>query len=271
MILANAPVMPIRDSPDTALLIYTILMVLITVSFALWWLFSPRERRIGPALPLILVGGMISGLMESWLDNLVLVGYPPIQGLPVLESFGRAVPIFVPIGYGWFCGGLIYVVARLFERSVSTGKVWKIYALVVIVDFIAIGLSSWIGILEFFGDPPMKIAGYPIWWGGIDALDVVLGGSLVFVLLRLLRGAHQLWLVLVPSIALGAAAGIVGWPITIALNSGWSTGPKYLAAFASIAFSLTCVHFLASTLPGLARLMTQPMRSGTDPAVTTTS
>jgi hypothetical protein len=244
--------MPVRDAPDTALVVYTALMALITAGFFVYWLRTPAERRIGPALPLLLVGGAISGLMEAWLDNVVLVGYPPDQNLPVLESFGRSVPIFVPIGYAWFCGGLLYLVARAYQRGVTARKVWQLYGLIAVVDFVAIGLSSWIGILEFYGDPPMDIAGYPLWWAGIDGLDVVLGGAIALLLLPHLHGRSQLWLLTVPSIALGAASGIVAWPVSTAINSSWSMTAKYACAFASIGLSLACVRFLAAALPRLS-------------------
>ncbi|HYF27527.1 MAG TPA: hypothetical protein VD931_17430, partial [Baekduia sp.] len=204
--LAAVPSMPVRDNPDAALVVYTVLMVVLTLGFLGWWLRSPQERRVGPALPFLLLGGALSGLMESWLDNVVLVGYPPEQNLPVLESFGRAVPIFVPIGYAWFCGGLLYLTARALRRTGTTArKVWAIFGAVALVDFVAIGLSAWIGVLEFFGDPPLEVLGYPLWWAGIDGLHVVLGGALVLVLLDHLHGRAQAWLVLVPSVALGAS------------------------------------------------------------------
>jgi hypothetical protein len=254
--LSAVPAMPIRDNPDAALIVYTVLMVAITTGFLVWWLNSPRERRIGPALPILLVGGALSGLMESWLDNVVLVGYPPDQNLPVLESFGRSVPIFVPIGYAWFCGGLLYLMARrVMVRGITTRDVWTIYGIVVVVDFVAIGLSHWLGVLEFFGDPPMKVLGYPIWWAGIDGLHVILGGSIVILALHHLRGRAQAWLVLVPSVALGASAGIVGWPVSTAINTAeWSDLAKYLCAFASIGLSLACVTVIARLLPRAVRI-----------------
>jgi hypothetical protein len=58
---------------------------------------------------------------------------------------------------------------------------------------------------------------------------------------------------IVPSIALGASAGIVGWPVSTAINSQWSMIAKYVAALASIGLSLACVHFFARALPHLAR------------------
>jgi len=240
--LAAVPQMPVRDAPETALIIY----------------------------PALLLGGMFSGLMESWLDNVVLVGYPPEQNLPVLQSFGRSVPIFVPIGYGWFCGGLLYLVARAYQRGVTPRRVWQLFGAIALIDFVAIGLSSWIGILQFFGDPPMNIAGYPLWWAGIDGLDVVLGGAMVFVLLHFLHGRSQAWLLLVPSIALGAAAGIVGWPVSTAINSSWSMPAKYACAVASIGLSLACVRFLATAVPRLAHLLDRAPAQAAAPAAAET-
>lgn len=247
--------MPVRAAPGQALVVYTVLMITLTVLFAAFWLVSERERRSGPALPILLVGGAISGLMEPWLDNVVLVGYPPHQNLPVIHAFSRSVPLFVPIGYAWFCGGLLYIVARLFQSGVSARRIWALYGAIAIVDFVAIGLSSWIGVLQFFGHPPMNIGGYPLWWAGIDGLDVVLGGTIVFALLHGLRGRRRLWLALVPSISLGACAGLVGWPISTALNSGWSTSAKWTCACASICLSLAAVTFLARAVPRLAAIL----------------
>jgi hypothetical protein len=232
----------------------------VTTGFLVWWLLTPRVRRVGVALPLLLVGGAISGLMEAWLDNVVLVAYPPHQNLPVLHAFGRSVPAFVPIGYAWFCGGLLYPVARVYQRGVDARTVWSLYGAIAVVDFVAIGLSSWLGILRFFGHPPMDVLGYPLWWAGIDGLDVVLGGAIVFALLDRLRGARQAWLLAVPPVALGAASGVVGWPISTALNSSWSMGAKYACAAASIALSLTCVTFLSRGLPMLPQLFSPTLR-----------
>jgi hypothetical protein len=250
------PDMPIREAPQGALIAYTVLMVLITLGFLIWWALSERKR--GPALLLFLIGGALSGLMEPWLDNVVLVGYPPDQITPVFVAFERAVPIFVPIGYAWFCGGLLYVLYRAFSTEFTARRIWALYGIVAVIDFIAIGLSAWIGVLEFFGDPPMKIAGFVVWWAAIDALQVVLGATLAVFLVPALRGAKQLWLILIPSVVLGAAAGIVGWPISTALNSGWPMWAKYICALASIGFSLACTHFVAQSAPRIADYLRRP-------------
>ena len=171
---------------------------------------------------------------------------------PYFVAFERNVPIFVVIGYAWFCGGLLYVLYRAFEREFTARKIWILYGIIAVIDFIAIGLSAWLGILEFYGDPPMKVAGFVIWWAAIDALQVVLGATLALFLVPRLRGLSVLWLVLIPPVVLGAAAGIVGWPISTALNSDWPMWAKYVCAFVSIGISLACTHFVAQSAPRVA-------------------
>lgn len=247
----TVPDMPLRDAPQIPLIVYTVLMCVITLGFLVYWLAS-AERRRNPSLPLLMLGGALSGLMEPWLDNVVLVGYPVDQATPYFVAFERPVPIFVVIGYAWFCGGLLFVLYRLFQREFSARSIWQLYGVVVVVDFVAIGLSAWLGILEFFGDPPLKIARFPLWWAGIDGLMVVMGGVLAFFLVDRLRGLQRLWLVLIPSITLGAAAGIVGWPVSTAINSGWPMWAKVGCALCSIALSLASVHFIAKVAPRVA-------------------
>ena len=243
--------MPIRQAPHLPLVIYTVLMAAITLAFLTWWAIS-SERRRGPALPLLLVGGALSGFMEPWLDNVVLVGWPLGQVTPTFHAYERFVPIFVIIGYAWFCGGPLYVLARIFERRFSTSTIWALYGAVAIVDFVAIGLSGCLGILQFYGDPPFMIAGFPIWWAAIDGLNVVLGGTPTFFLFDRLHGIAYLWLILIPSVVLGAAAGIVSWPISTALHSAWPSAAKYMCALVSIGLSLACVHLVAQCAPRIA-------------------
>lgn len=247
----TVPDMPIREAPHIPLVVYTVLMCLITLGFLVYWLVS-AERRRNPALPLLLLGGALAGFMEPWLDNVVLVGYPVHQSTPYFVAFERPVPIFVVIGYAWFCGGLLFVLSRLFQRDFSTRSIWTLYGAVVVVDFVAIGLSAWLGILEFFGDPPLKVAHFPLWWAGIDGLMVVMGGVLTFFLVDRLRGLQCLWLVLIPSVTLGAAAGIVGWPVSTAINSGWPMWAKVVCALCSIGLSIASVNFIAKVAPRVA-------------------
>jgi hypothetical protein len=93
------------------------------------------------------------------------------------------------------------------------------------------------------------VAGYPLWWAAFDGSDVVLGGALVLYLLPRLQGADRLWLLLLPTVVLGAVSGAVGWPITTALHSGWSTAGKLAAAVVTIGLGCAIVHATGRLVP----------------------
>ena len=251
MTLAAVPEMPIREAPETALIVYTVLMSPSPRASSCGGCVhrprgasDPRCRDPARRRPVRPDGGLARQRRPRRLP--ARAEPAGARGLRAVRPDLRADRLRLVLRRPALPGR-----ARLPARS-HRRKVWQIFAAIAVIDFVAIGLSSWIGILEFFGDPPMDVAGYPLWWAGIDGLDVVLGGAIVFVLLPHLQGRAQAWLVLVPSIALGAAAGIVAWPVSTAINSSWSMPAKYACAFASIALSLACVRFLASALPRLA-------------------
>jgi hypothetical protein len=239
--------MPIHDGSTLAFALYTAAMLAITLGLFAWWGVS-RERQRGPALPLLLIGGALSGLVEPFLDNVVLVWWPPEQPLAAFEAFGRTVPWFVPIGYAWFCGALLYFAARIYAAGVRPAQVWAIFAVVAVVDYVAIAATTWIGIMGFYGDPPMNVGGYPLWWAAIDGAHVMFGGAVVLLLAPRLRGFARLWLLAVPTIVIAASGGAVGWPISTALNSGWSAAGKWVAAAVTIGIGCAIVHLVAQAV-----------------------
>jgi hypothetical protein len=239
--------MPIHPASNSGLTVYTVLMAIVTVGMLCWWALSD-ERRRGPALPLLLAGGALSVICEPVYDNLVLFWYPPHQQLSAFHVFGRTVPICVVIGYAWFCGGLPYLAARLFGRGISARGLWMLAGAVLILDFVAIGLTSWIDIAGFYGGQPFDVAGYPLWWGAVDIFNVIVAGAVVQYLLPRLTGARRLYLVLVPTLVVGAAMGAVAGPVAIALNSNWSGLGKALGALATVGLGAAAVRLVAGAV-----------------------
>jgi hypothetical protein len=244
--------MPIHAAAESGFTVYTVLMAVLTGGLLAGWTLSKR-RRENWAFPLVLAGGAISVLCEPVFDNLVLFWYPPHQQLSAFHAFGRAIPICVVIGYAWFCGGLPYLAYTLIKRGTSTRGLWTLAAVVFVIDFVAIGLTSWLNIAGFYGGQPFNVAGYPLWWGAVDTANVLLGGALVYYLVPRLHGARRLYLLLIPIWVTGATAVAVAGPVGIALNSRWSMAGKVVAALVTIGLGLGIVDLVASRLGGRGR------------------
>jgi hypothetical protein len=147
--------------------------------------------------------------------------------------------------------------------------VWSLAAAVFVVDFVAIGLTSWLHVAGFYGGQPFKVAGYPLWWASVDIAIVVLGGASVYLLAPRLRGRAQIYLLLVSPIVVGASGGIVAGPVSTALNSGWSAAGKTLAALVTIGLAAALVglviRLLAAVSPSTVSAQSLPGSPDTPP------
>jgi hypothetical protein len=239
--------MPIHRAAEGGFVAYTVLMAVLTGGLLAGWALSNRRREHW-AFPLVLAGGALSVVCEPVFDNLVLFWYPPHQQLSAFHAFGRTIPICVVIGYAWFCGGLPYLAYTLIKRGASRRALWSLAAAVFVIDFVAIGLTSWLKIAGFFGGQPFNVGGYPLWWGAVDTSNVLLGGALLYYLIPRLAGIRRAYLLLIPTWVTGATAVAVAGPVSIALNSRWSMGGKYAAALFTITLGFGVGDLVVSRL-----------------------
>lgn len=239
--------MPVHEAPDPAGLIFLSGCGIIVLGFMIWWLVS-SERRRDPAMPLIFVGTFLSAiLIEPIFDNTLLYWYPVDNPYGLYHAFNRTIPWFVPVGYSWFFGGTAYLVYLSFQRGVSVAGVWKLYAGVVLVDWLAVSIAEWMDLSAFYGPQPFKFFGAsPLWFSFCDAAGAFVLGAALLGLMPRLTGSRKLLLILLPTFTYGATLGSVTAPISLALNSGWSTLVVWLAGTATIGLCCIAVAVIAS-------------------------
>jgi hypothetical protein len=216
--------------------VFTIVMALAVIGFIVWWLIDERERR-RPYLPLILIGGLISSLLEPTLDNMVLFGWPHNVLWRSLEGNGHYFPAYLPMGYVWFDGGLVYLMFRLFERGLTSRQIWTIALGFVVIDIPVNAAGHWFHFNGFYGPQPMEIFGYPFWWFGADAVLIVLGGAMLYRLIPLLKGGSLIALVAFPGVNQAAAAAAVLWPVVWALHADVPQPVRWICGAASLAIA----------------------------------
>jgi hypothetical protein len=231
MHLYVVPAPPSYTASNVGQGIYTAVMAVAILGFLLWWLLDDRERH-RPHLPLILLGGLLSTLLEPAVDNMVLFGWPRNALWATLQANGHYYPAYVPMGYVWFDGGMIYLMYRLFERGLTARQIWGIAAAWICLDMPLNAVGHWFHFNGFFGPQPLEFWGYPLWWVGSDAVLMLLGGAVLWKLMPQLRGWAVLFLLLWPGINQGIAAGAVLWPISWALHADV---PQYVRTLCGLA------------------------------------
>jgi hypothetical protein len=154
-----------------------------------WWLPASPCMRYGrsPArsrsvtLASLLIGGAISYFNEPIDDVLGLVWHPVIGQWTALDTFAR-VPLWGLGIYIVFFGGMPYLILQSLRRGVTRWHLWG-WVGVLAVD-VAVELPILAsGIYSYYGDAPVRIGGFPVYWIVINAV-----GPLALAMLLLAAG-----------------------------------------------------------------------------------
>ena len=245
-IAGTIPSMPIMPAPQPAGTIFLIGTCIIMAAILVWWALGGERQRHGWIMPLVFVGTALSAVMiEPIYDNTLLYWYPDVNSLAFFRGFGRTIPWFVPLGYAWFFGGSAYLVWRVIESGASAARIWKLFAVMVVVDWLAVSICEWLDLSGFYGNQPFHLFGSPLWFSFCDATGGFVLGAALTVFIPFLQGANRLWLLLLPSFTYAAALGSTTSPVSLALNSGWSTSLVWVAGAATMAMCMVVVHVIA--------------------------
>lgn len=235
--------MPINPAPEPAGLIFLVGTCLILVGLMVWWYTSGEYKNRGWVLPLVFIGtGFSAIVVEPIFDNTLLYWYPDENPLSVYRGYMRTIPWFVPLGYAWFFGGTAYLLQKAFEKGVTKARIWQFFALSIVIDWVAVSICEWLGLSAFYGNQPFHWVGSPIWFSFCDATGgFVLAGAL-HLLLPHLTGAKRMWLLILPTFTYGSTLGSASAPVSMALNSDWSTPVVYLCGIATMAMCCMAVY-----------------------------
>lgn len=134
---------------------------------------------------------------------------------------------------------------RVIEGGASTSQIWKLFAGTVLVDWLAVSICEWLNLSAFYGNQPFHVFGSPLWFSFCDATGGFVLGAALAVFVPHLRGARRLWLLLLPSFTYAATLGSTTAPVSLALNSGWSTPLVWLGGAATMALCMVAIHVIA--------------------------
>lgn len=238
--------MPVYPAPSPAGLYFLVGTTVIIIALLIWWAKSGEYRQRGWTMPLVFLGtGLSAVLIEPVFDNTLLYWYPAVNDLAFFTAYERTLPWYVPLGYAWFFGGTAYLLQRRFEQGVTSGEVWRLFALVVCIDWLAVSICEWLSLSAFYGNQPFHLIGSPLWFSFADATGAFVLAAALHLFLPHLQGRDRLWLLLLPTFTYGGTLGSVTAPVSLALNSAWPTTLTWLAGAATMALCATAIHVTA--------------------------
>jgi hypothetical protein len=241
------------SAPSTGSWFFTILCVAI-FSAALVWALARASR--GDWLGLVaLAGGLVANLIEAELDNLGLLWFARDNHLILFHSFGRYMPLYVTLGYGFYFGAITYFTVDALRRGRGSPYLWGIYAFGWVFDCALETTGSGVGLYKYYGPQPFNAWSIPLWWMFVNPALPLAAGGLFHVMGERLRGARSLLVVPLLPMCYGATYGAVAWPIFVALNSHVAGWVIWVAGAATAAFSLLFVALIVQGLAWHARLL----------------
>jgi len=228
--------------PQSAQLAVTVAMAVLVAGFIV---YAMREiaRARSVTLALLLIGGAVSYFNEPIDDVLGLVWHPVVGQWTALDTFSR-VPLWGLGIYIVFFGGMPYLILQNLRRGMTRRQLWGWVGVLAVVD-VAVELPVLAsGIYSYYGDAPLQIGGFPVYWIVINAVGPLALAVLLLATGDTFTGWRALYLLFLPMMCDAAGSVAVGWPIFSALNAQASTPVRWLAAALTIAIGLATLDLL---------------------------
>lgn len=243
--------------PHTAQVVYTGIWAAVVLAFVVYAMVELVRRR-NPLLVVLLAGGGIAYFNEPIDDLLGLVWHPRPGQWVLFDTFGP-VPVWGLFVYIALFGGIPYLMLRAFERGVTPARMWLWIGVFWLADLAVEIPAINSGMYQYYGNPPMKVFGLPLYWFAIN-----IGGPIETAVILLVAGGFfagwRLLLLLPIPMVLDAAGSVgMGWPIFSALHAESNTAVKYLAASITLAMAVTMLHLTIQYAAGKTNRATEPV------------
>jgi hypothetical protein len=212
--------------------------MLVPTAGAIVFVYIVREAwRTRSAFPLaFMVAGAIGVFVEPVYDSNMHVWFAQPDS-PLFTSYNISYPWYALIGES-IMAGPIYWMYRQFQRGVTTRALWGYFIFWWLYQMLLEIPGNLTNSYIYYGPHPFQFFGFPLWLGLCLAFGLPLAGYVAYKLREILTGA-QLWVmavILIPVTLFGSQ--LIGWPMWVTLNGAAGSTQTYLAALASLVFSV---------------------------------
>jgi hypothetical protein len=209
-----APPMSLRGNETAGTIVLVITLALIGAA-VLW-----ATRRREPLLIALLVGGGLAGFVEAQLDLLSRIWWA--SNLPrAYTVFGRPIPLLVVATYSLVIGGGMYLAYRVCAADGARRRIVLFGVAFMVLESVFEMVLMTTHFYKYYGPQPLRVFGFPLYWGAINAVGAVMGGCVVYAGRSRLAGPNALLAVLIPPVSFGLDFA-VGWPTWNVMNTNAS-------------------------------------------------
>ena len=263
----NIPVPPAMIFPHTPQIIGEVVLWTVTLGFLV---YAVREwRRTGSPLALALLAGGGIALLNEPLDDILGLVHHPRPGQHVLFETMGPVPHWGLPTYIIFFGGISYVLlVELRKLSFTPRAFWTGIAITFVAHLLIELPLLPLRVYTYFdyGEVPMAIGGFPLYWLFINTTGPILCAAILFAAPQYFRGWRAPLVVFLPLVTDTACSAAVGLPVYSALHTpGAPAWVTWAGAIASCAIGLVILDGLARWIYAHTRQL-QSQRTVSEPA-----
>lgn len=244
----NFPEAPQTTFPHTAHIWADIVIWAVALGFLVYAL---RDwRRTGSLLGVVLMaGGALAYFNEPVDDILGLVHHPRPGQNVVLDTIGP-IPMWGLPTYIIFFGALPFVLLRAIQgRPFTLRSFWIGLAVTFVLDLLIELPLLQTDLYQYYGDVPMVIARFPLYWLLINSTGPMLCVAVIYAVPGYFTGWRRPLLLLVPVVTDAACSVGVGLPVYTALHTpSISTPVRWLGALASVFIGLVLLDAFARVI-----------------------
>lgn len=233
----NIPTPPPMVFPRTPQTIAEIVLWIVVAAFVA---FAVRQwRRTGSPLGLVLLAGGGIALLNEPLDDILGLVHHPRPGQDVVFETMGPIPHWGLPTYIIFFGGIAYVLLLELRRLTFTPRAfWTGIAITFVADLLIelpllhFRLYTYFG----YGDVPMSIGGFPLYWLFINTTGPILCAAILFAAPGYFTGWRTVLVPFLPLVTDAGCSAAVGLPVYNALHTpgapAWLTWAGALASCA---------------------------------------
>jgi hypothetical protein len=249
------PLAPIHTSIDeTVQTNVTVVMGVIAVATLIFSLYHWRRTGKPTFLVLFVAGGLMM-LFEPMVDTVGAVWFQKENAWVAFTLYGRPIPVWLCLTYFFYFGIGVGAGYLFLRRGVTRGQVWLMFGAGIAGDFLLETILLHYDTYIYYGDQPLVLLKFPLWWAPVNSLIVLVAAAVVYRFDDYLAGARQL---LIIPIALTCSAAVnagAGWPSWLVINSEMGWVPRQLGGLLTWVLALWFVSLVAGAV---AKRATEP-------------
>lgn len=199
---------------------------------------------------LMSLGGFLACGWEPVVDVLGNCFFPVENQIVGFEFLGRPIPIFVPLTYLWFVGGMGYwSLSVLRDPTTTRSDLWKLWLKYVAINGLLEYPPLYFGIYTYYGHQPFQVGGFPLWFPCVNASAPIVAATLTNFLGPYLKGWRSYAIITTSATAFGISHAAFAFPMWLALSTDKGYSVTYPAGIATFVLITTGIWIMSLPLP----------------------